>query len=64
MIEIKDTSEKDTKRLVIYFGDEAYNQSIGIKLTKSDLYSFYIELREKIKEIDSTLVSENEDVKV
>lgn len=59
MIEIKDTTNSNVKRLIIYFGNENYDQSIGIKLTNQELYNFYLDLREKIKEIDETLVSDD-----
>lgn len=62
MIEIKDTSKSDVKRLIIYTSDENYEQSFGIKLNKNELYSLFIELREIIKTIDSTLVNEFEEV--
>ncbi len=62
MIEIKDTSKTDIKRLIIYTSDENSEQSFGIKLNKNELYSLYIELREKIKEIDNTLINELEEV--
>lgn len=62
MIEIKDTSNKDVKRLIIYTSDETYEQSFGIKLNRNELYSLFIELREKIKEIDDTLINDQEKV--
>lgn len=62
MIEIKDTSKSDVKRLIIYTSDENYEQSFGIKLNKNELYSLFIELREIIKTIDSTLVNDLEEV--
>lgn len=62
MIEIKDTSKSDVKRLIIYTSDENYEQSFGIKLNKNELYSLFIELREIIKTIDGTLVNEFEEV--
>ena len=62
MIEIKDTSKKDVKRLIIYTSEENFEQSFGIKLNKNELYSLFIELRELIKEIDDTLINETEEV--
>lgn len=62
MIEIKDTSKSDVKRLIIYTSDDTYEQSFGIKLNKNELYSLFIELREIIKTIDDTLVNEFEEV--
>ena len=62
MIEIKDTSKKDVKRLIIYTSEENFEQSFGIKLNKNELYSLFIELREIIKEIDRTLINETEEV--
>ena len=62
MIEIKDTSKSDVKRLIIYTSDENYEQSFGIKLNKNELYSLFIEIREKIKSMDSTLINEYEEV--
>jgi hypothetical protein len=62
MVEIKDTSKKDVKRLIIYTSEENFEQSFGIKLSKSELYSLFIELREIIKEIDETLINETEEV--
>ena len=62
MIEIKDTSKKDVKRLIIYTSEENFEQSFGIKLNKTELYSLFIELREIIKDIDETLINETEEV--
>lgn len=62
MIEIKDTSKSDVKRLIIYTSDENYEQSFGIKLNKTELYNLFIELREIIKTIDDTLVNKFEEV--
>lgn len=62
MIEIKDTSKSDVKRLIIYTSEENYEQSFGIKLDRNELYSLFIELRDKIKEIDNTLINEFEEV--
>ena len=62
MIEIKDTSKSDVKRLIIYTSDENYEQSFGIKLNRNELYSLFIELREIIKSIDDTLVNKYEEV--
>jgi hypothetical protein len=62
MVEIKDTSKNDVKRLIIYTSEENYEQSFGIKLNRNELYSLFIELRAKIKEIDETLINETEEV--
>ena len=62
MIEIKDTSKSDVKRLIIYTSDETYEQSFGVKLNKNELYNLYIEIREVIKNIDNTLINEIEEV--
>lgn len=62
MIEIKETSKKDVKRLIIYTSEENFEQSFGIKLNKQELYSLFIELREIIKEIDDSLVNDTEEV--
>lgn len=62
MIEIKNTSKPDVKRLIVYSSDDRLEQSFGVKLNKDELYSLYIELREIIKQIDKTLVNELEEV--
>lgn len=62
MVEIKDTSKKDVKRLIIYTSEENFEQSFGIKLSKAELYSLFIELREIIKDIDNTLINETKEV--
>jgi hypothetical protein len=62
MVEIKDTSKNDVKRLIIYTSEENYEQSFGIKLNRNEFYSLFIELRAKIKEIDETLINETEEV--
>ena len=62
MIEIKNTSKSDVKRLIVYSSDDRLEQSFGVKLNKDELYSLYVELREIIKQIDKTLVNELEEV--
>lgn len=62
MIEIKNTSKPDVKRLIVYSSDDRLEQSFGVKLDKDELYSLYVELREIIKQIDKTLVNELEEV--
>lgn len=62
MVEIKNTSKKDVKRLIIYTSEENFEQSFGIKLNKLELYSLFIELREIIKDIDETLINEIKEV--
>lgn len=62
MIEIKNTSKSDVKRLIVYSSDDRLEQSFGVKLNKDELYALYIELREIIKQLDSTLINELEEV--
>lgn len=62
MIEIKNTSKSDVKRLIVYSSDDRLEQSFGVKLNKDELYTLYIELREIIKQLDSTLINELEEV--
>ena len=62
MIEIKNTSKSDVKRLIVYSSDDILEQSFGVKLNKDELYSLYVELREIIKQMDKTLINDLEEV--
>jgi len=46
-IEIKDTNNKEEKRLIIYVGDI---NSQGFRINKTQLYSLYSQLREIFKD--------------
>ena len=49
-IELKDTSKKDVKRLVIYVQGDGVDYSTGIKLNRQELYELYRKLREIFKD--------------
>lgn len=56
MFEIKDTEKSNEKRLIIYTEKEGFEQTIGLKLNKKELYDLYTTVRDSLKKIDKTLV--------